>query len=142
MPQNTHLETISAETERLPEPVHAAQNPQIIQEGAVELARTLTWLPNSPSSHTFAERSRVLAHDLKPIFTALELPAPELPISDDFRWLYATVRLLYSELQNAARTLKSQAKIAHVRTRIVKKVVRRAEPLKGHYHGSRFQACS
>jgi hypothetical protein len=116
MPQNTHLETISAETERLPEPVHAAQNPQIIQEGTAELARTLTWLPNSPSSHTFAERSRVLAHDLKPIFTALELPAPELPISDDFRWLYDSGRLLYSELQNAARTLKSQAKIAHVRT--------------------------
>jgi cyclic beta-1,2-glucan synthetase len=116
MPQNTHLETISAEAERLPEPVHAAQDPQIIHQGAVELARTLTWLPNSPSSHTFAERSRVLAHDLKPIFTALELPAPELPISDDFRWLYDNGRLLYSELQNAERTLKSQAKIAHVRT--------------------------
>jgi len=116
MPQNTHLETINAETERLPEPVHAAQNPQIIHEGAVELARALTWLPNTPSSHTFAERSRVLAHDLKPIFTALESPAPELPISDDFRWLYDNGRLLYSELQNAARTLKSQAKIAHVRT--------------------------
>jgi hypothetical protein len=27
-------------------------------------------------------------------------------------------------------------------TRIVKKVVRRAGPLKGHYHGFRFQACS
>src|ERR1035441_2077615 len=26
--------------------------------------------------------------------------------------------------------------------RIVKKVVRRAEPLKGHYHGFRFQPCS
>ena len=116
MPQNAHLETISAEAERLPEPVHAAQNPQIIHEGAVKLARTLTWLPNSPSSHTFAERSRILAHDLKPIFTALELPAPEVPISDDFRWLYDSGRLLYSELQNAARTLKSQAKIAHVRT--------------------------
>src|SRR5450755_3335415 len=116
MPQNAHLEAISAEMERLPEPVHASQNPQIIQEGAAELARTLTWLPNSPSSHTFAERSRVLAHELKPIFTALDLPAPELPISDDFRWLYDSGRLLYSELQNAARTLKSQAKIAHVRT--------------------------
>jgi hypothetical protein len=28
------------------------------------------------------------------------------------------------------------------KSRIVKKVVRRAELLKGHYHGFRFQACS
>jgi len=116
MPQNAHLEAITAEMERLPEPVHATQNPQIIHEGAVELARTLTWLPNSPSSHTFAERSRVLAHDFKPIFTALELPAPEVPTSDDFRWLYDNSRLLYAELQNAVRALKSRAKITHVRT--------------------------
>jgi hypothetical protein len=115
MPQNTHLETISAEAERLPEPVHAARNPQVIHEGAAELAHTLTWLPNSPSSHTFAERSRVLAHDFKPIFTALELPAPEVPISDDFRWLYDNSRLLYAELQNTA-SIKSPAEIPHVRT--------------------------
>ena len=47
MPQNTHLETISADAERLPEPVHGSRNPQVIHEGAAELARTLTWLPNS-----------------------------------------------------------------------------------------------
>jgi hypothetical protein len=116
MPQNTHLKTVSAETERLPEPVHASHDPQVIREAAVELARTLRWLPNFPSSHTFAERSRVLAHDFKPIFAALEVRAPEGPTSDDFRWLYDNGRLLYTELQNAARTFKSPAKIAHVRT--------------------------
>ena len=116
MPQNTHLETISAETERLREPVHAAHDPQVVRERAAELSRTLRWLPNTPSSHTFAQRSRVVAHDFKPIFAALELPAPEGPTGDDFRWLYDNGRLLYTELQNAARTLKSQAKIAHVRT--------------------------
>ena len=46
MPQNTHLEAVNADTERLPEPVHAAQNPQVIHEGAEKLARALTWLPN------------------------------------------------------------------------------------------------
>ena len=115
MPQNTHLRTISAETE-LPEPVHAAKNPQIIHQGAVDLARALAWLPNSPSSHTFAERSRVLARDSKPLFAALELPVPELPTSDDFRWLYDNGRLLYAELHNATETLKSRAKMPHVRT--------------------------
>jgi cyclic beta-1,2-glucan synthetase len=116
MPQNAHLEGITAEMQRLPECVHAARNRQLIQDRAVERARTLTWLPNSPWSHTFAERSRVLAHDFKPIFTALELPAPEVPTSDDFRWLYDNGRLLYTEFQNAVRTLKPRARITHVRT--------------------------
>src|SRR5579863_10186860 len=116
MPQNTHLETISAEAGRLPEPAHAVRNPKVIHEAAAELAHVLAWLPNSPSSHTFAERSRVLAHDFKPLFAALELPAPVLPTSDDLRWLYDNGRLLYAELQQVTETLKSRARILHVRT--------------------------
>src|SRR5579863_5214152 len=115
MPANTHLESISAEAERLLEPVRASQNPQAVREGAEKLARSLVWLPNSPSSHIFAERSHVLVHDLKPIFAALELPVPVLPISADFRWLYDSGRLLYAELQSVTGTLKSHAKIPHVR---------------------------
>jgi cyclic beta-1,2-glucan synthetase len=115
MPANTHLESISAEAELLPEPVHASQNPQAVREGAERLARTLVWLPNSPSSHIFAERSHILVHDLKPTLAALELPVPEPPISADFRWLYDSGRLLYTELQNVTGTLKSRAKIPHVR---------------------------
>jgi cyclic beta-1,2-glucan synthetase len=116
MPQNAHLEGITAEIERQPECTHAVQNRQLIPEGAAELAHTLAWLPNSPSSHTFAERSRVLAHDLKPIFAALELPAPEMPTSDDFRWLYDNGRILYADFQNTVEFLKTKAKITHVRT--------------------------
>jgi hypothetical protein len=82
MPTNTHLETIGAEAERLPERVHAAQDPQVIHQRAEELARALAWLPNSPSSHTFAERSHALAHDLKPIFAAFESARPRFA---DFR---------------------------------------------------------
>ena len=115
MPQNTHVETITAETERLPEPGHAAQNPRAIHEGAEALAGALTWLPNTPSSHTFAERSRALIHDFKPIFAALDRPAPKSPTSDDFHWLYDNGRLLYMELQDAIESLKSKTKIAHVR---------------------------
>ncbi|MGC1451178.1 MAG: glucoamylase family protein [Candidatus Sulfotelmatobacter sp.] len=115
MPQSTHLETVSAETERLPEPIHGAREPQILHQTAVELARTLKWLPNSPSSHTFAERSRILAHDFKPIFAALEQPAPKSSASEDYRWLYDNGRLLYTEVQNVGETLKSETKIAHVR---------------------------
>jgi cyclic beta-1,2-glucan synthetase len=116
MPQNSHLEALSAENERLPEPVHAARSPQAIHEAAEKLAHALVWLPNSPCSHTFAERSSRLAHDLKPILTALDRPAPKSPISEDFRWLYENSRLLYTELQNVMAELKGHAKIAHARS--------------------------
>src|ERR1039458_7182973 len=68
MPKNTHLEAVSADAERLPEPAQRARDPQVVHDKAAALASSLTWLPNAPSSHTFAERSRVLAHDFKPIF--------------------------------------------------------------------------
>jgi cyclic beta-1,2-glucan synthetase len=116
MHQDTHSRTIIAETEYLPEPIHAAKNPQTIHDGAAELARTLTWVPDTPSSHTFAERGRALIHDFKPMFEALELPAPETPLSDDFRWLYDNGPLLHTELQNTVTTLKTLTKIPHVRT--------------------------
>ena len=116
MPQNTHLATITAEMDRLPEPEHTAQDPLVLRDKALELARSFVWLPNSPSSHTFLERTKTLAHDLKPMFAALESPIPELPVSDDFRWLYDNSPLLYAELQNAKESLKSETKITHVRT--------------------------
>ncbi len=116
MPANTHLETISAEAERLPERIPSAQDPQVISQRAEELARSLVWLPNNPSSRTFTERCHALVHDLKPIFAALELPVPDSPISDDFRWLYDNDRLLYTELQTVVETLKPRGTIPHVRT--------------------------
>jgi hypothetical protein len=117
MPQNTHLAAVTAELQRLPEPEHAAQDPQVLHQKAAELAASLPWLPAIPSSHTFAERNRALARDLKPMIAALESPLPESPISDDFRWLYENSPLLSSAQQNAVETLKREAKITHVRTR-------------------------
>ena len=116
MPQNRHLEIISTETERLPEPDHEPHDPQLLGEKAEELAHALKWLPNALSSHTFTERSSALTHAFKPIFRALEAPPPELPLSDDFRWLYDNGRLLYTDLLDTARTLQSRAKTPHVRT--------------------------
>jgi len=67
MPQNTHLAAITAEMERLPEPSHAAQDPQVLHQKASALAASLPWLPSVPSSRTFVERGRALARALKPM---------------------------------------------------------------------------
>jgi len=48
MPQNTHLAAITAEMERLPEPSHAAQDPQVVHQKASALAASLPWLPSVP----------------------------------------------------------------------------------------------
>src|SRR5438093_7582000 len=116
MPQNTHLQTVNTESERLPEPAQAGQNPRVIHEEAEKLAHALTWLPNLPASPTFIDRSQTVAHNLKPVFAAVERPSSELLACDDFRWLYDNSRLLYSDLQTVTVGLKSQTKLPHVRT--------------------------
>jgi cyclic beta-1,2-glucan synthetase len=115
MPQNTHLEAASTDARRMPEPVRALRNPELIHEKAAELARTLMWLPDVATSHTFADRTRAVARNLRPIFAALDRPAPKSPTSDDFTWLYDNGRLVYSELQNMFSALKSVKKLPHVR---------------------------
>src|SRR5947199_334929 len=124
MPQNTHLELISAETERLPEPAREAANVQILRKKAAELACSVTLLPEMQSSATFRHRCGVLKSKLKPLFAALESSPPESPTSDDFRWLYENSRVLYGELQNTVAALKSQRNLAHVRTEAGKIVPR------------------
>src|SRR5437867_12980853 len=97
MPQNTHLELISAEAERLPEPAREAANVQILRKKAAELACSVTLLPEMQSSATFRHRCGVLKSKLKPLFAALESSPPESPTSDDFRWLYENSRVRSEE---------------------------------------------
>ncbi|HET6176702.1 MAG TPA: glucoamylase family protein [Candidatus Sulfotelmatobacter sp.] len=112
----THSEIIDTDAERFLEAAHKDRDPKVLHAKAEELARSLTWLPNVPSSHTLWERGHALARAFKPVFAALESPAPKMPFSDDFRWLYDHDRLLYSELQNIAESLKQESKTPHVRT--------------------------
>ncbi len=130
MPQNTHLEIISAEAERLPTLAWDAPNSRTLRVKATELSQSLTWLPNTSSSPTFVERCNALRHVSKPLFAGLESRRPELRVSDDFRWLYDNTRLLCTELQNTAEALKRWKKMPHVRTHkgeIVPRIVALAE---------------
>ncbi len=116
MPQNSHLEIITAEEENFPEPDLKARNPEMLREKAEELARSLDWLPNTPSSRIFVQRSSALIRAFKPIFNAIDGPSPETSVSDDFRWLYDNSRLVYTELHGSARALRQRLKSPHVRT--------------------------
>jgi len=116
MPQNTHLEIITAEEEHLSTQEVKTRDPELLRAKAEELARSLNWLPNTPSSRTFAQRSAALARVFKPIFRVVDGPPPEGPVSNDFRWLYDNSRLVYTELTGTARALRQRAKSPHVRT--------------------------
>src|SRR6266481_239564 len=139
MPQNTHLELISAEAERLPEPAREAANVQILRKKAAELACSVTLLPERQSSATFRHRCGVLKSKLKPLFAALESSPPESPTSDDFRWLYENSRVLYGELQNTVAALKSQRNLAHVRTEAGKIVPRALALAEGFLEATSYE---
>src|SRR2546428_244942 len=139
MPQNTHLELISAETERLPEPAREAANVQILRKKAAELACSVTLLSEMQSSPTFRHRCGVLKGKLKPLFAVLESSPPESPTSDDFRWLYENSRVLYGELQNTVAALKSQRNLAHVRTEAGKIVPRALALAEGFLEATSYE---
>ena len=105
MPQNTHLE-LSREAERLREPERKASDFRVVKDKAEQLASDLVWLPSVTSSPALQKRSRALRSSLKPVLAALESPAPEPPLSDDFRWLYDNARLLYGEVRSTPEGLK------------------------------------
>jgi cyclic beta-1,2-glucan glucanotransferase len=115
MPQNTHLEIMTAEAERLAEPDSGFWDSPSLRLKAEELAQSLPWLPSVRSSHTFGQRCRALREALKPVFRATRSPLPEEGGSDDFRWLYDNVRLLDTEMQGVAEEFKRLKRIPHVR---------------------------
>jgi cyclic beta-1,2-glucan synthetase len=114
MPRNTHFEIAGAEEEQLPESTSAARDPQLLRKKAMQLAESLAWLPNTPGSEVFPERTAALTRAFAPIFSALKHKSPKTA-DEDFRWLYDNERLLDTELQNAINVLGSRTEIPHVR---------------------------
>ena len=108
MPQNVHLEVISAEAERWPEewPELPADS-SALREQAAHAAAGMASLPAARCRSFFAQRCRTLRKNLKPLWSALDTALPKEGISDDFRWLHDNARLLYSTLQDVSETARS-----------------------------------
>ena len=117
MQQDIHLEMINLGIEGRAEPVEdLAAKERDLRAAALELARSLSWLPSENSSRAFVERCRNLSKALKPLLRTLDTPLPGTPVSDDSRWLHDNVYLLISEFEGASETLKLKRKTPHVRT--------------------------
>jgi len=116
MPHDVHLEMVNAEAERFGSSGEMPTDEHALRSNAVELARSLSWLPSESSSRVFVERCRRLSKALKPVLGVLEAPLRGNGLSDDSRWLYDNTHLVISELETAGETFKLQQKIPHVRT--------------------------
>ena len=117
MPENVHLEMISAEAERRFEPAgEIPSSERTLRSNAAELAQSLSWLPSESRSRVFVGRCRELSKAFKPILRGVDVPLPGLALSDDSRWLFDNIPLVISELDDAAETFKLRRKLPHVRT--------------------------
>src|SRR5881392_1839380 len=139
MPQNTHLELVNAEIERLAEPViESASETDVLAERAAELARKIAWLPNTRSSRPFSERCRALRSRLRPLLKAFSSRRLREPVSDDYRWLYDNLRLVSTEAHSTIEDLKSLPKLPHIRTSQATLVPRVAEIAEDFLQGMRY----
>ena len=78
MPPDTHIEMLSAEAERLPEPPkEAGPNLEALGAAAADLGRRLVWLPDTHSSRFFSERYRALRRAIRPVLRAFQGPVPD-----------------------------------------------------------------
>ncbi len=117
MPPDTHIEMLSAEAEREPEPPkESLADLEALGTAAAELSRRLVWLPGPHSSSFFLDRHRALQRALKPVLDAFMGPLPKTPVGDDYRWIYDNLRLIHSNLRGTKEGFKLVQKLPHVRT--------------------------
>ena len=118
MPPDTHIEMLSADAERMPEPPkEAAPDLDALAAAAADLgAQTGLAAGNAHHPDFFSERHRALRVALRPVLATFRGPLPKKPIGDDFRWVYDNLRLLHSDLRGMKEGFKLVRKLPHVRT--------------------------
>ena len=115
MPQNTHLEMVNEEAERLEETSPRSTDTSALESQSKNLARNLAWLPGVHYSDSVFQRCRALRravnHGMRPFRVPL---AVDDKVADDFRWLHDNVRLVDMELDNLNEGLKAFRRIPQV----------------------------
>lgn len=117
MPPDTHIEMLTAEAERLPEPPkEGGIQREALASAAADLGRRLVWLPGTQSGRFFSERYRALGRALRPTLRSLHGSLPKGEIGDDFRWLNDNLRAVHADLRATKEGFKLVRKLPHVRT--------------------------
>jgi hypothetical protein len=117
MPQNTHIELIESEVERVPQGASKA-TPDFadLKRQAAELARLLAWNPSVQTSAFFTVRRNAMAAVLRPLLEEAEKTGRTQSESDDHRWLRENATLLWAQLTNTEKAFKGLDRLPHVST--------------------------
>src|SRR5438270_4672958 len=117
MPQNTHIELIEAEAERVPQGAkEAAPDFERLRSNAEELSRLLAWNPSVQTSPFYTVRWNAMASVLKPVLEKVTKEGRIEAESDDHRWLRENTSLLWSHLWNTRNAFKLLTRMPHVQT--------------------------
>jgi hypothetical protein len=117
MPQNTHIELIESEAERVPQGAkEAAPDFEHLRSSAAELSRLLAWNPGVQTSSFYTVRWNAMAVVLKPVLEQITKEGRTDSESDDHRWIRENTPLLGSHLGNTRNAFKLLNRMPHVKT--------------------------
>ncbi len=140
MPQNTHIELIESEVERVPEGANVS-TPDFadLRRKAEELAGLLAWNPSVQSSPFYTVRWNAMAAVLRPLLEKVGKTGRSDSESDDHRWLRENSTLLWSHLNNTKNAFKSLDRLPHVSTPRGITIPRAAAVAEAFLHAADFE---
>jgi cyclic beta-1,2-glucan synthetase len=140
MPQNTHIELIESEVERVPQGASDA-TPDFadLERQAEELAPLLAWNPSVQTSAFFTVRWNAMATVLRPLLEKVEKEGRSESENDDHRWLRENATLLWSQLSNTQNAFKLLNRLPHVSTPRGITIPRAAGVAEAFLHAVEFQ---
>jgi cyclic beta-1,2-glucan synthetase len=140
MPQNTHIDLIEAELERVPQGAKAAAPDfENLRRNAEELAHLLAWNPSVQASPFFSVRWNAMAAVLKPVLEKIAQEGRTESESDDHRWLRENNSFISSHLRNTRNAFKQLEHLPHVRTPRGTTIPRAAGLAEGFLHAVDFE---
>ncbi len=140
MPQNTHIELIESELERVPQGAkEKAPDFENLRRNAEELSRLLAWNPSVQTSSFYAARWNAMAAVLRPVLEKVTKDGRSDSETDDHRWLRENTPLLWSHLSSTENAFKLLKQLPHVRTPRGTTIPRAAGVAEAFLHAVEFE---
>ncbi|MGH9516090.1 MAG: glucoamylase family protein [Terriglobales bacterium] len=140
MPQNTHIDLLELDTERVPEGANkVAPDFADLRRQAEELAGLLAWNPSVQRSAFFTVRWNAMAAVLRPVLEKVAKDGRSESETDDHRWLRENATLLWALLSNTQNAFKPLNRVPHVSTPRGITIPRAAAVAEAFLHAVDFQ---
>ncbi|HJT68549.1 MAG TPA: glucoamylase family protein [Terriglobales bacterium] len=140
MPQNTHIELIENETERVPQGAkEAAPDFGNLRRSAEELSRLLAWNPSVQTSPFYSVRWNAMSAVLRPVLERVMKDGRSDSETDDHRWLRENNSFITSHLNNTRNAFRLMNRMPHVRTPRGTTIPRAAGVAEAYLHAAEFE---